>query len=44
MDPWEVTFILSVGPKERDLDIVTWRKSVVLSALDCKHFTVGKAL
>lgn len=39
MDPWEVTFILLIGPKERELEIVPWKKSVLLSALDCKNFT-----
>jgi len=39
MDPREVTFILLIGPKERDLDRATQRKSVLLSALDCKNFT-----
>lgn len=39
MHPWEVTFILLTRPKEKDLDAVPWRKSVLLSALDGKNFT-----
>lgn len=39
MDPWEVTFILLIGPTERAFKIVPYRESILLSALDCKSFT-----
>lgn len=38
MDPWEPTFILQIGPKKRDMDIIFWKKSIFPSDLGCKNF------
>lgn len=38
MDPWEVTCILLIGPKKGDLDVTSWKKSILFSGLGCKNF------